>query len=248
MASHGHGNVKIISDDSSFRPELVNAGTKLVIVDFTASWCGPCKNIAPVFEQYSLKYLNAVFLKVDVDECQETASKQGVSAMPTFQFFKGQTKVDELTGADPKKLEEKIKKWIGDEEDDGGCGVMGHVDLHSFITNSGCESLNEDNEHTLADALTKGPGYLQSDCDEQLLFSIAFSQPVKLHSLKLQGPADGMAPKNIKLFINQPKSLDFDSAEHFTPVQSLDLTPEDVKGETIIPLRYVKFQNVQNIT
>lgn len=59
---------------------------------------------------------------------QETASRQGVSAMPTFQFFKSQTKVDEMTGADPKKLEEKIKKWIGDEEDgDGGCGVKGHV-------------------------------------------------------------------------------------------------------------------------
>ena len=48
-----------------------------------------------------------------------------VSAMPTFKFFKGKVKVDEMTGADEKKLEEKIKKWIGDESND--VGVKGHV-------------------------------------------------------------------------------------------------------------------------
>ena len=45
--------------------------------------------------------------------------------MPTFKFFKGKVKVDEMTGADEKKLEEKIKKWIGDESND--VGVKGHV-------------------------------------------------------------------------------------------------------------------------
>lgn len=48
-----------------------------------------------------------------------------VSAMPTFKFFKGKVKVDEMTGADERKLEEKIKKWIGDESND--VGVKGHV-------------------------------------------------------------------------------------------------------------------------
>lgn len=45
--------------------------------------------------------------------------------MPTFQFYKGKVKVDEMTGADEKKLEEKIKKWIGDSDND--VGVKGHV-------------------------------------------------------------------------------------------------------------------------
>lgn len=44
------------------------------------------------------------------------------------------------------------------------------IDLHSFINKAGCESLNEDNEHTLTDALAKGPGFLQSDCDEQVRY------------------------------------------------------------------------------
>lgn len=56
---------------------------------------------------------------------QDIAERNNVTAMPTFQFFKGKVKVDEMTGADEKKLEEKIKKWIGDNDSD--VGVKGHV-------------------------------------------------------------------------------------------------------------------------
>jgi len=56
--------------------------------DFFVLRCGPCQRIAPVFEQLARKYPRAIFLKVDVDKCQETAASQGVSAMPTFIFYR----------------------------------------------------------------------------------------------------------------------------------------------------------------
>ncbi|KAH3873149.1 thioredoxin-like protein 1 [Dreissena polymorpha] len=242
-------NVRVIATDAEFDPELTNAGTKLVVVDFFATWCGPCNRIAPIFIQLSAKYPKAVFLKVDVDQCPETAQGQNVSAMPTFIFYKNKVKIDSQRGADPNALEEKIKKWYGAEDEEGeeGVTVKGHMDLGTFINKSGCECLNEADEHPLAHCLTTKGGYLESDCDEQILISIEFSQPVKLHSLKLYGPAD-KGPKTVKIFQNQPRSLDFDSADSMEPVQTLELTPDDVKEGSLIPLKFVKYQNVSSVT
>lgn len=243
------GHLKMIASDAEFDPELTNAGTKLVVVDFYATWCGPCRNIAPIFVQLSQKYHKAVFLKVDVDQCQETAQSQGVTAMPTFIFYRNKVKIDLQRGADPAALEEKIKKWYGEGDEDGGDEVLvkGHMDLSTFINKSGCECLNESDEHPLAHCLTAKGGYLESDCDEQLIISIEFTQPVKIHSLKIYGPKD-KGPKTVKVFQNQPRSLDFDSADSMTPTQQLDLNPEDIEEGSVTQLRYVKFQNVTSIT
>ncbi|RMX38010.1 hypothetical protein pdam_00012304 [Pocillopora damicornis] len=218
-------NVIVIENDGHFQSEMAKAGAKLVVVDFTASWCGPCKSIAPTFSNYSTKYTAAVFLKVDVDKCD------------------GKVKVDEMSGADPKKLEEKIIQWIGDS--DSEAGVKGYMDLGIFINKSGCECLNESDDHHLSAALAKGPDFLESDCDEQLLITIAFNQTIKLHSLKIQGPGNGRGPKTVKLFINHTKSMDFDSAESFEALQTLELTPEDLTEDAIIPLKFLFFQNNQ---
>ncbi|XP_076267639.1 thioredoxin-like [Rhynchophorus ferrugineus] len=239
------GSVKTVTDEANFQSELANAGTKLVVVDFTATWCGPCQRMAPVFQQYATKYPKAVFLKVDVDQCQETAASQGVSAMPTFIFYKNKAKIDRLQGADPTGLEAKIQQFYGSEDGEDSEGVAGHMDLSPFITKAQCECLNESDEHPLAHALTSSGGYLESDCDDQLIISIAFNQSVKIHSLKIKAPSD-KGPKNIKIFINQPRTLDFDLADNYTCVQALQLTPEDLEGN-LVNLRYVKYQNVQNI-
>jgi len=244
-------NFKIIPTDSAFQPELSAAGTKLVVVDFFATWCGPCQRVGPLFEQMANKYPKAVFLKVDVDKCPDTGASNGVSALPTFILLRNKTKVDMLRGADMAVLEDKVKKRYGGEgegdEDEAGAVVKGHMDLVTFYDKSGCECLNESNEHPLSSALTSKDGYLESDCDEQLLISIAFNQLIKLHSLRINGPPD-KSPKSVKLFINQPKTLDFDSAEAMTSVQALELTGDDVQNGSVIPLQYVKFQNVSSIT
>ncbi|KAK9883962.1 hypothetical protein WA026_004899 [Henosepilachna vigintioctopunctata] len=237
--------VKIINDEAHFQAELAAASTKLVVADFTASWCGPCQRIAPVFQQLSVKYVNAVFLKIDVDKCQETAATQGVSAMPTFIFYRNRTKVDRLQGADATALENKIQQYYGVEESEDSESVGGHMDLLPFITKAQCECLNESDEHTLEHALTSDGGFLQSDCDEQLIISLAFNQAVKIHSIKIKAPVE-KGPKNIRIFINQPRTLDFDQASSFNSVQDLEIKVEELDGSPV-NLRYVKFQNVQNI-
>ncbi|XP_011494907.1 PREDICTED: thioredoxin-like protein 1 [Ceratosolen solmsi marchali] len=241
------GFVRVINDDGHFHGELINAGTKLVIVDFTATWCGPCQRIAPVFEQLSTKYPNAIFLKVDVDKCADTATGQGVSSMPTFILYRNRTKLDSCQGADPTSLESKIQHFYGSgDSDDIEGSVGGHIDLNSFIMQAQCECLNESDDHSFAHCLSSHGGYLESDCDEQLIISISFTQAVKVHSLKIKAPVN-KGPKNLKLFINQPRTIDFDMADSNTSVQDLTLTTKDIEEGNPVQLRYVKFQNVQNM-
>jgi len=238
--------VKMMQDDAQFQAELAGAGSKLVVVDFTASWCGPCKRIAPFYDELSAKYPNAVFLKVDVDQCQETAAGQGVTAMPTFMFFRNKTKLDKIQGADNKALEEMIKKHYGEEGGAGEeTGVPGMMDLTTFIDKSRSECLNEDDDHPYAHCLTSAGGFLQSDCDEQIILSLSFNQSVKIHSLKIKAPTD-KGPKTLRVFQNQPNTLDFDGATSMEAAQDVVLTEKQLQGD-IIPLKFVKFQNVSNI-
>lgn len=82
---------------------------KQLLVDFTASWCGPCKMIGPFFEELAAKYPDVMFVKVDVDDLDDVAADCGISAMPTFHLYSNGVKVGELTGADKGKLEDLAK-------------------------------------------------------------------------------------------------------------------------------------------
>merc|ERR1712150_246869 len=106
------GGVKTVETAEDFKKELADAGDKLVVVDFFATWCGPCKMIAPKLKEMSEKeYADSViFLSVDVDDCEEVAESQGVSAMPTFKFFKKGEVVAEVVGASEPKIREAIEK------------------------------------------------------------------------------------------------------------------------------------------
>lgn len=235
-----------ITDENHFQTELGNAGPKLVVVDFTASWCGPCKRVAPFFDEFSIKYPRAVFLKVDVDECQETAAANKVTAMPTFVFFRNKTKIDQMSGADTNALEEKVKQHIGEEGgEEEDAGVKGYMDLNTFLDKKESACLNEDDDHPYTHCLKSGGEYLLSDCDEQLIMSLSYNQQVKLHSIKIKAPKD-KGPKTIRIFINQPRTLDFDGADSMVSTQDLSLKADQLDG-SIIPLKFVKFQNVTNV-
>jgi thioredoxin 1 len=91
---------------------LLNAHTHL-IADFYATWCPPCKTIAPLFAQLSKEHSTAgkiAFVKVNVDEQREVAAQYGVRAMPTFLVFKEGKVVEEVRGADVGGLRRVVEK------------------------------------------------------------------------------------------------------------------------------------------
>ncbi|KAJ9674820.1 hypothetical protein PVL29_024007 [Vitis rotundifolia] len=83
---------------------------KLVVVDFTASWCGPCRVISPFLAELAKKMPNVIFLKVDVDELETVAKEWEVEAMPTFLFLKEGNVVDKIVGAKREELVQKTEK------------------------------------------------------------------------------------------------------------------------------------------
>ena len=94
-----------------FQQAINSASHKATIVDFTATWCGPCKMIGPIFDSFSKKFLNVLFAKVDVDELKDVSSSEKVSAMPSFFVYKNGKKVDELVGASKDGLQKLIEKY-----------------------------------------------------------------------------------------------------------------------------------------
>lgn len=89
--------------------ELISKGN--VVVDFYATWCGPCKSVAPVLDRLAQQYAGKVsFVKVNVDQFKDLSDKFNIKGMPTFYFFKNSQKVDSFSGAHEKKFfEQKIK-------------------------------------------------------------------------------------------------------------------------------------------
>ncbi|KAI4314798.1 hypothetical protein L6164_027670 [Bauhinia variegata] len=87
-----------------------NDNKKLIVVDFTASWCGPCRFIAPFLAELARTFTNVTFLKVDVDELKTVAQDWAVEAMPTFMFVKEGKIVDKVVGAKKDELQQTIVK------------------------------------------------------------------------------------------------------------------------------------------
>jgi len=230
--------------DADFAEKVNSAGSKLIVAQLGASWCGPCRDFAGTFEGLSAKYDNAVFIKVDVEECEGVGAKFQATSLPTFVILKDKKKLDSMSGANKAALESKIITYYQDSSREDS-GVKGMMDLDTLLDKKLCECLNEADDHPYEHALTSGGGYLESDCDEQLILSLAFNQAVKVHSIKVKAPAD-KGPKNIRIFMNQPNTLDFDSAGSMVATQDLTLTPGQLDGSPIA-VKFVKFQNVQNL-
>ena len=82
----------------------------ICIVDFTATWCGPCQRVGPEFENLASQMHNIKFFKVDVDKNDQVTQQQNITCMPTFQIFQNGRLVDTVTGADINKVKVALEK------------------------------------------------------------------------------------------------------------------------------------------
>lgn len=98
--------IKHIKDKDEFDKEIEKG---LVVVDFFATWCGPCRMLAPILEDVSENRDDAAFLKVDVDENYELAKSFGIMSVPTVLFFKDGNLIDKSIGLINS---EKINQFI----------------------------------------------------------------------------------------------------------------------------------------
>lgn len=183
-----------------------------------ADWCGPCKQIAPIYEQLSqgLSRQNVVtFVKVNTDQQKEIAQAYGVTALPTFIVFRDGKVIEKVQGADPRKLQEVVKK-LGAEVENVGTGgeasgsgssgagwrgadlPRGYTDITSQIEIQRCELLNVASDtggvrvlfdsakpSALAGGKANSKDWIESDTDEQLMLFLPFQSMIKLHTLQV---------------------------------------------------------------
>ncbi|RMZ80583.1 hypothetical protein DV738_g2735, partial [Chaetothyriales sp. CBS 135597] len=188
------------------------SSSAIVVADFHADWCGPCKQIAPIYEQLSAQLSRPgkiTFTKINTDQQEELARAYGVTALPTFMIFKNARRIELIQGADPRKLSDAVKKLAleanrlggddgGEGDSDGWLGASiprGYNDVSSEVDVTGLELLNWDSTYGNAKTLLKGnkprgerSDAVESDTDEQLMLYLPFRSTLKVHSIHLTSP------------------------------------------------------------
>jgi thioredoxin 1 len=100
--------------DATFDAEVLKSALP-VMVDFSATWCGPCRRLAPVVEELAREHAGKIkVVKLDIDENAQAAAQYGITGVPTLLFFMGGAVVGRLMGLQPKpRIVDQIAKVVG---------------------------------------------------------------------------------------------------------------------------------------
>ena len=99
-------------DAKDFENEVLK-NEKMVVVDFFATWCGPCQMLMPVLEEIASQTDKFEIVEIDVDKAQQLAMQYAIEAVPTMIIFKNGMEIDRIGGYYPKEeLEEELKKYL----------------------------------------------------------------------------------------------------------------------------------------
>lgn len=120
----GGGNVHLVTSKEDWDQKVAEANKdgKIVVANFSASWCGPCRVIAPVYAEMSQTYPQLMFLTIDVDDLMDFSSSWDIRATPTFFFLKNGQQVDKLVGANKPELEKKVAAVASASQADAAAG------------------------------------------------------------------------------------------------------------------------------
>lgn len=100
-------NFVVLGDSGKFKDIIDSEGSKILY--FTATWCPPCKKIAPVFEKMSKEFEGTTFVKIDIDDHRELAEEYNISSVPTFKAFVGSKLTSEVTAIE---IQQKYLWWL----------------------------------------------------------------------------------------------------------------------------------------
>jgi thioredoxin 1 len=86
----------------------------IIVLDFTATWCGPCKRIYPLLESLSNEYSNVLFYKIDIDKLSDVATHFQIQSVPSFKFIYNNKIVAAFNGADAQQLIQTVKNLVAE--------------------------------------------------------------------------------------------------------------------------------------
>lgn len=221
-----YNNIETMQEIKSLSQFNKLKANPLLIIDFYATWCGPCKVISPAFDRLATPHESSpsiIFAKVDVDKAKDVAQTCGITAMPTFQFFKNGSKVDEVKGADVQQLTTKIGYYTAAAAKENTAqgassasaskskkadSTAGPGSLRSIIDIDAAKLLNNSILSSARNIASPPPaGYaVASASGARLLIHLPFTQAVSPSHLHMTIAKDSLsnAPSRIQVGTNVP--------------------------------------------